>query len=64
MFSRLMPGEARFFDLNTYSLGHGGNDAQKSFGIIWMPPSPGGWGSYCCEMSRRKVPAALIPLAP
>jgi len=45
-----------------YSLGHGGNDAQKTIGIIWMlliatgyaaasDRSPPGWVIWCCYLS-------------
>ena len=45
-----------------YSLGHGGNDAQKTIGIIWMlliatgyvsasDPSPPTWTIVCCYMA-------------
>src|SRR5947209_1139379 len=45
-----------------YSLGHGGNDAQKTIGIIWMlliatgyaaasDRSPPGWVIWCCYVS-------------
>ena len=45
-----------------YSLGHGGNDAQKTIGIIWMlliaanyakagEPSPPAWVIWCCYIA-------------
>lgn len=45
-----------------YSLGHGGNDAQKTIGIIWMllistgyasatDPSPPTWAIICCYLA-------------
>src|SRR5256885_7704157 len=51
----------QLFSSSLYSLGHGGNDAQKTIGIIWMlliaggysgaaDPSPG-WGVVICYVA-------------
>src|SRR5512146_3259514 len=51
---------AQLVSAGLYSLGHGGNDAQKTIGIIWMlllasgqatPESPPGWVIWSCYLA-------------
>jgi PiT family inorganic phosphate transporter len=53
-----------------YSLGHGGNDAQKTMGIIWMLLIAGGYsstmmlcrhgGSFCPVIPRSVLAPCLV----